>query len=147
MQCQAPTEDTDHVTGHNHRVPRKRLPPPPALHGFPGRLREAMADLRMTPTALAELSKVSQSQIARWSAEVPERWAGVEGATLIRLASALRVRVGWLLAGELPKSAGVVLVEQDTLTTGIRAALRAELASRDAELKPQPPRRTVHKRP
>jgi transcriptional regulator with XRE-family HTH domain len=52
----------------------------------------------MTQTALAKKSSVTLPQISR--IENGENFAGVEAATIIRLARALGAPVGWLAADE-----------------------------------------------
>ncbi len=52
----------------------------------------------MTGVALAEAANIDPAQVSRY--ENAERLSGVEAATLIRLARALGVPVGWLAADE-----------------------------------------------
>lgn len=80
-------------------VPRKKPTPPlPELETLPGRLKYARERARLTGAALAEASGIDASQISR--IESGERTAGVEAATLIRLARECGVPVGWLAADE-----------------------------------------------
>ena len=80
-------------------VPRKKPAAlPQELLTLPGRLKYARERARITRTALAEMSDIDISQISRL--EKGERGLGVEAATIIRLAHALGVPVGWLAADE-----------------------------------------------
>lgn len=80
-------------------VPRKKpTPPPPELLTLPSRLRYARERAGMTGVALAEAANIDPGQVSRY--ENAERLSGVEAATLIRLARALGVPVGWLAADE-----------------------------------------------
>jgi transcriptional regulator with XRE-family HTH domain len=90
------------VSDNIQRMPRKKpLPPPPELLTLPGRLRYARERSGLTATAVAERSKIDLSQISRFEREARP---GIEAATIIRLAEALGVPVGWLAAdeGQLP---------------------------------------------
>ena len=79
-------------------MPRKKpLPPPPELLTLPGRLKYARERAGLTATAVAERSNIDLSQISRFEREPRP---GIEAATLIRLAQALGVQVGWLAADE-----------------------------------------------
>lgn len=71
---------------------------PPELLTLPHRLAYARTRAGMTQTALAEKCGVDTSQISRIESE--ERAAGLEAATIIRIARALGVPVGWLAADE-----------------------------------------------
>jgi transcriptional regulator with XRE-family HTH domain len=80
-------------------VPRKKpVPPPPELLTLPSRLKYARERAGLTGVALAQASQIDPAQISRY--ENAERLTGVEAATLIRLARALGVPVGWLAADE-----------------------------------------------
>lgn len=80
-------------------MPRKKpTPPPPELLTLPSRLKYARERIGMTGVALAEAAQLDPAQISRF--ENAERLTGVEAATLIRLARALGVPVGWLAADE-----------------------------------------------
>jgi transcriptional regulator with XRE-family HTH domain len=84
-------------------VPRRKSgPPPKVLLTLPVRMRYARERQGLTLTALAESTGMDLSQLSRL--EKGERVAGVEAATVLRLASALNVPVGWLAAdeGQLP---------------------------------------------
>lgn len=74
------------------------LPPPEELVTLPERLKYARKRVGFSQKELAERSKVSESQLSRY--ESSERVEGVEAATVIRLAKALGVPVGWLVADE-----------------------------------------------
>ncbi len=95
------------------------------MTGLPGRLREEREKQGLEQKQLGRLAGVSQSQISRIEA-ARERWAGTTAATIIRLAAALRVRVGWLLVGEEPK--WVDFDDRPGTTARARRALQAELA-------------------
>lgn len=83
----------------NVLVPRKKpTPPPPELLTLPSRLKYARERIGMTGVALAQASGLDPAQISRF--EKAERLTGVEAATLIKLARALGVPVGWLAADE-----------------------------------------------
>lgn len=87
------------VTADNVQVPRKKpTPPPPELLTLPGRLKYARERAGMTGAALAQAAQIDPAQVSRF--ENAERLTGVEAATLIRLARALGVPVGWLAADE-----------------------------------------------
>lgn len=80
-------------------MPRKKpAPPPPELLTLPSRLKYARERAGLTGAALAEAANLDPAQISRF--ERAERLTGVEAATLIRLARALGVPVGWLAADE-----------------------------------------------
>jgi transcriptional regulator with XRE-family HTH domain len=89
-------------------VPRKKqTPTPPELLTLPSRLRYARERAGLTGVGLAQAADVDPAQVSRY--ENAERLSGVEAATLIRLARALGVPVGWLVADEggLPPAPGV----------------------------------------
>ncbi len=80
-------------------MPKKKASNPlPELETLPERLKYARKRVGMTGAALAEASKIDAGQISRL--ESGERTAGVEAATIIRLARELGVPVGWLAADE-----------------------------------------------
>lgn len=89
------------ATPETPQTPAKRKAPPEQLRGFPGRLREAMDEANLNGKQLAELSGITAGQISRWLHG--KRVAGIQAGVGIRVAMALNVRVGWLLAGEEPK--------------------------------------------
>jgi transcriptional regulator with XRE-family HTH domain len=102
------------------------------------RLGEAMSDADFTQKDLEHASGVSQGNISLLLN------AGREtGGTLlnaIRLANALRVRVGWLLEGEGPKrSAGITIPPKPTLVDP-----KAELIDADEESGSHVPVRAKH---
>ena len=83
----------------NVLVPRKKpSPTPPELLTLPSRLKYARERAGLTGVALAKAADLDPAQISRF--ENSERLTGVEAATLIRLARALGVPVGWLAADE-----------------------------------------------
>lgn len=73
-------------------------PAPQELTTLPDRLKYARKRVGFSQKELAERSQVSESQLSRY--ESAERIEGVEAATVIRLARALGVPVGWLVADE-----------------------------------------------
>lgn len=80
-------------------MPRKRSTEPPReLLTLGSRLRYARDHRDMKQNELARLSKVDAAQLSRL--ESGQSGAGVEAATIIRIARALNVSVGWLLADE-----------------------------------------------
>jgi transcriptional regulator with XRE-family HTH domain len=80
-------------------VPKRKVsPPPPELLTLPSRLRYARERAGLTGAALAERAQIDPAQISRY--ENAERLGGIEAATLIKLAQALGVPVGWLAADE-----------------------------------------------
>jgi transcriptional regulator with XRE-family HTH domain len=82
-------------------VPKKKaVPPLPELQTLPGRLKYARERAGLTGAALAMAAEMDPSQVSRLEGD--ERLAGVEAATIIRLARALGVPVGWLAADEGP---------------------------------------------
>lgn len=81
----------------------------PELATFPARLKYARERKNMTKSKLAEVSGVDAPRITRL--ENGERVQGIEVATLIRLARALDVSVGWFAADE--GEAGVVVFRED----------------------------------
>ena len=88
-------------TPDNVRVPKKKtVPPPPALLRLPGRLKYARERAGLTGAALAEKAGIDPSQVSRYENPESGRAGGIEAATLIRLAEALGVPVGWLAADE-----------------------------------------------
>ncbi len=70
----------------------------PELKTFPSRLTYARERGKLTKAALAKKAEMDPAQITRW--EDGDRVDGIEAATLIRLAQALSVPVGWLAADE-----------------------------------------------
>lgn len=77
---------------------RKPKTIPAKLAKLPTRVTYARGRVSMTKTKLAELAGMSPSQITRLEeGSVKE---GIAAATLIRLADALGVNVGWLVADE-----------------------------------------------
>lgn len=81
------------------RVPVKKAKPElPELLTMPTRIKYARERAGLTRAAVAKRALVDPSQITRW--EQGERADGVEAATVIRLARALGVPVGWLAADE-----------------------------------------------
>lgn len=85
-------------------VERKPVEVPDAILDLPKRLAEAMERDDINATQLSERADVSKQVITRLLNG--ERRDGVRGASIIKLANALGVRVGWLLAGEKPENAG-----------------------------------------
>jgi len=82
------------------------------LATFPGRLTYARERVQLTQAALAKLAGIDGPRVSRL--EDGERAQGIEAATIIRLARALHVPVGWLIADEgLPGPAPVVIEGQD----------------------------------
>ena len=79
-------------------MPRHKKTAPPELKTLPGRVTYARERLGMTMTELATQLDVPLSTMSRL--ESGERIDGIEAATLIRLARALGVPVGWLAANE-----------------------------------------------
>lgn len=79
-------------------MPRRSAPKTRELTTLPSRLKYARERCHMTLTALAKLSGLDLSQVSR--IEGGERVDGIEAATIIRLARALQVSVGWLAADE-----------------------------------------------
>lgn len=71
---------------------------PPKLRSLPLRVKYARARAGMTARALAKRSEMTPSQISR--IETGDRVRGIEAATVLRLAEALGVPAGWLLADE-----------------------------------------------
>lgn len=80
-------------------MPKKReIAPPKELVTLSTRLKYARERAGLTATAVAERADIDLSQVSR--IESGERVAGIEAATVIRLAKALGVPVGWLAADE-----------------------------------------------
>jgi len=80
-------------------VPRKKpRTPPPELLTLPSRITYARERGKLTKAALAKAAGMDAPAITRL--EAGERSEGIEAATLIRLARALQVPVGWLAADE-----------------------------------------------
>jgi transcriptional regulator with XRE-family HTH domain len=80
--------------------PPKPREPHPDLEGFPYRLAEALRGREQK--WLAERSQVDKAGISRMLRG--EALVGIPGDTIIRLARALGVSTGWLLAGDGPKA-------------------------------------------
>jgi transcriptional regulator with XRE-family HTH domain len=85
------------------RQPRRRGPSPLAeswikdsVRTYQGRLNTALRELNWTQKELAERSGVSESVISRSA-------AGMNLWVAIALARAMGLRVGWLVASELPQ--------------------------------------------
>jgi transcriptional regulator with XRE-family HTH domain len=80
-------------------VPKKKpRPTPPELLTLPSRITYARERGNLTKAALAKAAGMDAPAITRL--EQGERSEGIEAATLIRLARALKVPVGWLAADE-----------------------------------------------
>jgi len=77
---------------------RKQKPVPTELATLPTRVKYARERGKMTMAALATKAQMDPSQITRL--EAGESNEGIEAATVIRLARALGVPVGWLAADE-----------------------------------------------
>ena len=90
---------------------RKTTTPPKALLTLPSRLKYARERQGLTQTALAERTGIDLGGISRL--EKGERVVGIEAATIIRLAAALGVPVGWLAADEGQLPPVVVFEETD----------------------------------
>lgn len=84
----------------NHGDMPRRKPKPvlPELQTLASRLTYARERGKLTKRALAEKAEMDISQLTRF--EQGERIDGIEAATVIRLARALKVPVGWLAADE-----------------------------------------------
>lgn len=78
----------------------KKKPKPllPELQTFPSRLTYARERGKLTKAALAKKAEMDPAQLTRF--EDGDRIEGIEAATLIKLAKALEVPVGWLAADE-----------------------------------------------
>jgi transcriptional regulator with XRE-family HTH domain len=82
-------------------VPRKKpTPAPPELLRLPTRLKYARERAGLSGAALAKKAGIDPAQVSRYENPESGRAAGIEAATLIRLAQALGVPVGWLVADE-----------------------------------------------
>jgi transcriptional regulator with XRE-family HTH domain len=80
-------------------VPKKKpRPAPPELLTLPSRITYARERGKLTQAALAKAAGMDPPAISRL--EKGERSEGIEAATIIRLARALQVPVGWLAADE-----------------------------------------------
>jgi transcriptional regulator with XRE-family HTH domain len=80
-------------------VPKKKERTPPAeLATLGTRLKYARERQRLTAAAVAESAQIDPGQLSRY--EKGERTSGIEVATVIALARALGVPVGWLAADE-----------------------------------------------
>jgi transcriptional regulator with XRE-family HTH domain len=89
----------DHDQRETPRVPKKKeRTPPPELLSLGTRLRYARERQRLTAAAVAESAQIDPGQLSRY--ENGERTGGIEVATVIALARALGVPVGWLAADE-----------------------------------------------
>ena len=96
MQSVAPGSEPE-----NHQDVAKKSTPKPEvseLKTFPARLTYARTRGKLTKSALADKALMDISQLTRL--EQGERVDGIEAATIIRLARALKVPVGWLAADE-----------------------------------------------
>lgn len=103
-------------------VERTKQTIPESFAGFPERLRAAMKDDDINATQLGEVAGVSKQVITR--ALNGERRDGMRAASLVLLAEALGVRVGWLVAGELPVRGSVpVTVDSADAQSIVRATL------------------------
>lgn len=79
-------------------MPRRSAPKTRELTTLPGRLKYARERCAMTQTALAKLAGLDLSQVA---ASMPSTRSPLSiRDTIIRLARALQVPVGWLAADE-----------------------------------------------
>lgn len=95
MQRLAPGYQLENDTGVPKKTPR---PAPPELLTLPSRITYARERGKLTKAALAKAAGMDAPAITRL--EQGERAEGVEAATIIRLARALKVPVGWLAADE-----------------------------------------------
>jgi transcriptional regulator with XRE-family HTH domain len=85
----------------NQPVPKKKdAPIPTELQRLPARLKYARERAGLSGAALAKKSGIDPAQISRYENPESGRAKGIEAATLIRLAHALGVPVGWLVADE-----------------------------------------------
>lgn len=95
---------TQRLAGETQRendllVPKKKpRATPPELATLPSRITYARERGKLTKAALAKAAGMDAPAITRL--EQGERTEGIEAATLIRLARALQVPVGWLAADE-----------------------------------------------
>lgn len=83
------------------KKPAKRRPLPASMKGFPSRLSEAIEEDGRPDREIAEAADVDAGGLSRWKRG--QRFQGIDAASVVRVAKALGVRVGWLLAGEEPK--------------------------------------------
>lgn len=118
------------------------------MRGFAHRLRVERERARLNQTQLAKRSGVATSQISRFEGE--DRIDNMAAATVVRLAVALGVRVGWLLCGELPRYAlpepqPIVVIEEGAPTAGVDA-IHAEVGTARKGRKKPEARRAGHKR-
>lgn len=85
----------------NEFVPRKKASAPPAeLLRLPTRLKYARERAGLSGAALAKRAGIDPGQVSRYENPESGRVAGIEAATIIKLAEALGVPVGWLAADE-----------------------------------------------
>ena len=95
MQRLAPESQLENDSGVPKKTPRVA---PPELLTLPSRITYARERGKLTKAALAKAAGMDAPAITRL--EQGERAEGVEAATIIRLARALKVPVGWLAADE-----------------------------------------------
>jgi transcriptional regulator with XRE-family HTH domain len=103
--------DTDNLRSEPAVPKKKPAKPLPELETLPERLKYARKRAGYTGAALAEATAIDAGQISRL--ESGERTAGVEAATIIRLARELGVPVGWLAADEGPLPEAPIFRETD----------------------------------
>jgi len=99
---------------------RSKAALPEEMVTFASRLAVAMKHENLNATQLAKLSGVSVPVITR--ALRGERRDGMYAVSVIRIAKALGVRVGWLLAAEEPMLVGAI-VESAQAEAIVRATL------------------------
>ena len=68
------------------------------MGGFPGRLKMARLMRRLHGVDLAAIAEVDGGTISAWESDA--RWENASAAQMVRLAQALMVPVGWLIAKE-----------------------------------------------
>lgn len=80
-----------------------------------------MAEEELNATQLAEKAEVSKQFVTR--ALRGERRDGMQAGMVVKVAQALRVRVGWLLAGEPPMRSVPVVADNREAAEIVRATL------------------------
>ena len=84
-------------------MPKQTLKLPDAMRDIPKRVAERMAEMGINGKELATKTGHAPSRISDLLAG--KKLDGLSAAVAIRVALALRVRIGWLLVGDEPKLA------------------------------------------
>lgn len=114
-------------------MPRKKDTPTQELLEFPARLTMAMSLAKVGVREAARRCGITAGQISRYKRG--ESVAGIQADLIIRMAQALNVSVGWLIAGEGVPTPGQHYV---LMVQGTETALADRVAVLEREIKRHP---------